>query len=242
MGKDDNKFLKVLGQLLAVVVIGVLFVVVSTSILKFVSTPEEGKIREVVREVVKEERVVVAPPSCDKTFPEYEDLVKRGQSLKLADNLASHGEGGEFVGSVKLVVQIGGKDDVACGYLYIRASRSGHPLDQKYESVYVNPHEFGGHILLGRGILASSNDKYTEALLPLESISYLPGLPFDPSAKDYRIADWSKLLNVNSHVTFNIALSTTDRRGLVENVTLAYKCWNPTTGEETNGCQLSVNR
>lgn len=242
MSRDNKRFVEVAAQLLVYFLIAGFFVAVSSLIVRFISVPETEKIETVVREVIKKENVLITQPTCEKSPEGLDVLGERGQTLQIVNNLPSHGEAGKFVGSLISTVAISGKDDIACGYLYIRASKAGQPLEDRYESLYLNPQGFGGHILLGRGISATSTGKYTEAIIPLESVSYLPSLPYTPEAKDYRIADWSRLLNVNSHVDFAVGLSTTNPAGLVEEVSIAYKCWNPSTGEETNGCLLSLSR
>lgn len=195
---------------------------------------------EKVKEVIKEKKVLVLPPKCDNNFDEYTALKKRGQSIQLANNHFDHGEKGKFVNPLKETVRISGDDDFACGYIYFRVSKSNKPLDNKFDSIYINPQGFGGHILRNKGILLNNTDTHTEALLPLNAVSFLPNSPYNPEAQNFRIANWVNLLNVNSHLTFDIALSTIDKGGRIEEITIGYKCWNVQTGEESNNCQLSL--
>lgn len=238
-----NKSLKeVLPQLAAFLVIVSLFVFGSSFLARILTTNKEDIEKAVeakVVEVIKEKKIVLTPPVCEKSAIGFEELKKKGQFLQLTTNKPSYGKGG-FVSNIEPTVLISGSDDVACGYLYIRVSKSGKELERRYESIYINPQGFGGHILWDRSISVKDGKSFTEALVPLDTVSYLPGLPFKPEAKNYRIADWSKLLNVNSHVKFSLGLSTPDVGGKIEEVSIAYKCWNSTTGEESTDCQLSV--
>jgi hypothetical protein len=193
-----------------------------------------------VTEIIREKKVILSRPDCERNIEGFEYLQSIGQVLPVALNESSYGLNGKFARDIEPIVLISGNDEIACGYLYIRASKGGQPLERDYESIYVSPQGFGGHLLWTRSIFSHDSEQFTEAWFPLDTISYLPGLPFNPSAKMFRIADWAQLLNVNSHVVFDIGLSTTDEGGLIEDVSIAYRCWNPVTGEESHDCQLSI--
>lgn len=53
-------------------------------------------------------------------------------------------------------------------------------------------------------------------------------------------ADWAALLNVSETVKFEIALNTNNQFGFIDELSIAYKCWNPATGEENTGCKLDI--
>lgn len=194
---------------------------------------------EVIERVV-EKQIPVSVPECPKNLEVYNELVKEGSFIRLVENERMYAEEGQFVNDKNVSVLRSGEDQIACGYLYIRARKNGSGLEEKYESVYINPHEFGGHILSRRGIGLPPMQDATAILLPLNLISYLPNRPFDPSAQNFKSADWVKLLNVSNELRFHVGLSAADPRAIVEEVTIAYKCWNPTTGAETKNCQLST--
>jgi hypothetical protein len=220
--------------------IGVAFIFVASNVLKFVSTPDKSKIEPIVKEIVKEHEIVIQRPTCEHSMEGFKELKAKGQYIRLTSNQLSYGKNGQFIGNVKPTVLIEG-DDIACGYLLIRLSKAGKKIEDSFETIYVDPHDFGGHLLLNRNISSTfGKDGPTEALLPLDSISYLTGLPYRPLEQNYQIANWVNLLNVNSHVSFDIGFSTSDERGLVEEVSIAYKCWDSATGKESAKCQIGL--
>lgn len=48
--------------------------------------------------------------------------------------------------------------------------------------------------------------------------------------------------NVSSQLTFSIDLNSNDKTGFIDEVSIAYKCWDPNTGLENTGCQLAVKK
>lgn len=236
-----NPILQVIGFLTVVVLI-----VGGASVASRIVTTNKGDIQKIaeekVKEIIKEKRIVVQQPACENTVDEFQSLKQKGQSLQLTTGQLTHGENGRFVGLKSVTVSITGKDEISCGYIYVKASKGGKSLEDKYDSVYIDPQDFGGHLLRTKGILNTNAQNFTEFLLPLSAVSFLPNLPYDPNAQNFRIANWATMLNVNSHVYFDIALSTVSKGGLIEDVTIAYKCWDPQTGDESNDCQLSIGR
>src|SRR3989338_262768 len=237
---SGNKSIKEAWPQIIIFLAVVFFIVFGASFLTKSLTTNKEEVKEIVNEVIKEKRVVISKPSCQNTLDEYLMLKSKGNSLQMVNGLSAYATNEQFVGDVEKIVGITGQGEIACGYLYIRASANKKSLSDIYDSVYINPQDFGGHILRNKGIMSVSTDNYTEALIPLDSVSYLPSKPYNPEAKNFGIADWSKLLNVNSHLKFNIGFSTENRGGLIEDISIAYKCWNPTTGEETDNCLLSL--
>lgn len=183
---------------------------------------------------------VVSAPTCAGTEDEYRALVDKGQSIVLTKDQWSYAAGGTFVGDKKVVARRGGQ--LACGYLYAAAHKGTGELDEKYDSIYINPQGLGGHILRPRSLSLSNPGKgQTEVLLLLSAVPYLPKIPYNPESQDFEVTDWVKLLNAASKIEFVIALSTLNQGGQIDEVSIAYKCWDPATGIETSDCQLSVS-
>ncbi|MFA5954666.1 MAG: hypothetical protein WC817_03975 [Patescibacteria group bacterium] len=181
----------------------------------------------------------VAPVVCDRTQVEYEKLVAKGQSVVLTQNQVSYALGSKFIGSKKIVARRGG--EIACGYLFAEAHKGSSPLDPKYDSIYIDPQGFGGHLLRSKGIEMTNNDVIkTRVLLPLNAVPYLPSIPYNPDSQDFEVADWARILNAASHVGFTTALSSLNKNAAIDEVRIAYKCIDSATGKETSDCQLSV--
>ncbi len=196
-------------------------------------------------DVIKETKeVFLKTPTCAGDFSEYNRLKDSGQTVQIISNAPMYATNGELRNLHSVTVKRSGDDQVACGYLYVRARKNGNPLEEQYESVYINPHGFGGHILPTKGAIPipSPMTSKTEFLLPLNSVAYLPSLPFDPNAQNFRIANWTNLLNVSNSTTFLIGISASDPRAVMEEVRVVYKCWDSTTGKETAGCQLGIGK
>lgn len=167
---------------------------------------------------------------------------KSKKNLILLENKSSYGVDGSFNGhdyniSVK---RTGLQSQVACGYLFYRISVGGKPIDLQSEGLYMalsSSKQFGGHILPeeNNSISISNVNNKTEILIPLNSIYYDGTM-----RKDIKQADWASLLNVSDQISFNIALNTIRTAGRIDLVEIAYKCWNPQTGEETNDCLLEI--
>lgn len=181
---------------------------------------------------------VLTIPTCEKTEAEYKELVEKGQSVILTKDQWSYAVSGRFVGEKTVIARRGG--EIACGYLFVQAQKGKFPLDNRYDSIYINPQGLGGHILRSRSIDLGAEATTTKVLLSLDSVSYLPKVPYNPESQNFEVADWVKLLNAASKIEFNIGLSTLNQGGMINEVIIAYKCWNPTTGDETTDCQLSV--
>lgn len=191
---------------------------------------------EVIREIVKE--VVLKKPSCPDTFDEFSKLRESGQIVILAQNLNSYGENGGFVNpKITIVKSSGSGSQVACGYLYVKAhGEGGRPLQIKWEHPYIKPGQFGGHLETETSIIPSQDNKMSEFLFNLAKISYRTGNSNTPAKK----ADWAALLNVSDRIEFEIALNTTDKAGVIEEVSIAYQCWSQENGQITHDCRLSV--
>lgn len=240
--QSQKKFKDVILPFCIFIIIVSLFVFGSTYLTRFLRTADKDEIEKIVKEVIKEKEIIIKKPICERSFEAYSLLKSKGQFIQLADSQSSYAYQGHFTSNIKPTVFISGEDDIACGYLYLKLSKSNKPLDKLYDSIYINPHSFGGHILREKGIILNEAENYTEAIIPLNAVSYLPGLPYNSKAQNFKIADWSKLLNVNSHVSFDIGLSTMDKGGMINDITIVYKCWDMETGKESNNCQLSIEK
>lgn len=182
--------------------------------------------------------LIISTPTCLGSEAEYRELIEKGQSVLLSQNQWSHASTGRFVGDKRVIARRGG--EIACGYLYVEAHKGSSPLDEKYDSIYVNPQGLGGHIVRSRSLEVSGVETKTQVLLPLDSISYLPKVPYDSESQDFEIADWVKLLNASPKIEFWIALSALSPNSVIDEVRIAYKCWDPSTGKEATDCQLSI--
>gem|GEM_PF-3492976 len=236
---DIKRAIISVGQFTAILLIGGIIVVTTSWMASWYKKPDV--IETIVEKPVIKE-VVLKPPSCEGGYEEFQDLVGAGQSLQLLNNTAMHAKDGKLLNSKDVLVSRSGTGEVACGYLYVRARKDGKSLEEKYDSVYINPQDFGGHLLGNKGpfTIKEPEPKKTEFLLPLSAVSYIPKVPFDPNAQNYRVADWVDLLNVSSQVKFSIGLSTLHVEGAIENITIAYRCWDPASGKESQGCQLGL--
>jgi hypothetical protein len=177
--------------------------------------------------------------TCPKDSRSYE-AAKQNKNLVLLSTTSSYGKAGEgFIKeSVISLKRSGLNSQIACGYLFYRVSAGNHPINQQYENLYMIPtqgEQFGGHILPD-GKNTITNDEVngkTEILLPLDDISY-----DGTDRKNIKRANWVSLLNVSDQIDFTIALNTTNLMGGIDSVEIAYKCWNPETGQETTDCEL----
>lgn len=215
-------------QFTIILVIGSAIVLGTTLLVNFIREPE-----------VK----IIKAPECGDNFNDYKRLVDKGQFLTLAKNRNTYAFKGQFINNFNVNVNRSGDGQIACGYLYAEARINGKELDAQYDSIYINPADFGGHILRSKSFQVESNEvNKTEILLPLNSISYLPAIPYNPNAQNYKIANWVNLLNTGDKVNFKIGLSALDSRGYIDEITIAYKCWDSNTGKETQNCQLSLDK
>ncbi|MBI5530400.1 MAG: hypothetical protein HY918_02775 [Candidatus Doudnabacteria bacterium] len=232
-----NKFLQnPIVQVITIFLTGALIILGTNFVVSKVHEPQI-----IEKEIVREK--IVTSLDCPKTYEAYLNLVSNGQVIKLASNLNSYAINSKFINSKTITLIRSGKSQIACGYLYINASVNNKKLDDKFDSIYINPQGFGGHILRTRGISFNPNiTSLSEVLIPLNSISYLPNLPYNPNAQDYYVSDWVKLLNVGNRLSIDLALSTQNQKGVIEDISIAYKCWNPNTGEETTDCQLGITK
>lgn len=223
-----KSYQKIAIQVLVILIIGVGFVWLSSSLDR--QKPQE----EIVKEVVKE--IILKKPACPNTSDYFAELKSAGQSVMLAKNLNSYGTDGHFTNIKTTIVKSAGSgSQIACGYLYIKAHVAGRALQEKYEHPYVKPDEFGGHLIMDQAILNKVEAGTTELLFNLSSINYTEKL-----SSEIRKADWAALLNVSDRTSFDVALSTINKDGIIDEASIAYQCWNPETGQITHDCRLTV--
>src|SRR5579859_4779454 len=108
--------------------------------------------------------VVLKPPSCVLNLDEYQKLVAATQTVHLVTNLNSFGVAGKFYNGRSISVIRSGNGEIGCGYLYIKAKVDDKGLDDKYDSIYINPQGLGGHILRSTGLVTSEKNETTVLL------------------------------------------------------------------------------
>lgn len=184
----------------------------------------------------------IKPPVCPADSLSYNSFIENdGKVAKLIDGRKSmFASNGRFINSQKVVTKNETKESkVACGYLLVRAGSDLYGALQRWENAYINPNNFGGHINIENQIGLGDGGEFSEYIFPLNEIRY-----WKTKADRWRgglsNADWASLLNVSEEVTFWIALNTEERSGFIDEISIAYKCWNPLTGEENKECELKV--
>jgi len=121
--------------------------------------------------------------------------------------------------------------------LYVKAhGKDGRDLQVQWEHPYVKPGQFGGHIETKNSITPQIDGGSSEFLFNLSKIYYKLSNP----DIEIRQADWAALLNVSDRIQFEVALNTIDKSGTLEEVSIAYQCWSPETGQITHDCRLSA--
>jgi hypothetical protein len=178
--------------------------------------------------------------TCPADFQSYTVLANEpGHTVNLISARKSmYATNGQFVNSQIVVTKSEtATSKVACGYLYVRAGTANGAL-KSWENVYINPNEFGGHLDPSNQIGPGDGNNYSQYVFPLNDINYWKGLDYSKGSE--LTADWAALLNVSPQVTFVVALNTEDKTGFIDGLSIAYKCWDPATGQENDGCKLNV--
>jgi len=228
-----DKTLRIIGQVGAILLLGVFSIWVTSF---FTNKFSNGKSSaEIVKETISE--VIIKRPVCPSTTDEYNNLRKTGQTVIIAKDFNSYAANSEFVKTKIVTVETNGTgSQVACGYLFVRAHTNNGQLQQEWEHPYIKPGQFGGHMLTNNAITNNVVRGKTELLYNLANIKYHEKL----NLQEIREADWVALLNVTNYIQFNIAFNTTNITGILDEISITYKCWNPETGKETNDCHLSA--
>ena len=196
--------------------------------------------QEVTQQVVTQvQSIILKRPTCAGTSDEFNKLKSQGNYVTLVKGLnGTYGIAGDgFVNDKEVRVnRTGTGSEIACGYLYIDAGVGNRPLNEKYENTYIASGDFGGHLENSAAIVDKTVASSTELLFSLENIQYRKG----KTTTDVYTADFASLLNVSNYLDFDIALNTLNPMGYINEVGIAYKCWNPQTGAVTNDCSLQV--
>lgn len=177
--------------------------------------------------------------SCPPDRLSYTNFIQdQGNVVKLIPNRkAMSAANGEFINSEVVITKNETKDSkVACGYMFVRAGTIKYGALQSWENLYINPNDFGGHIVPNDSISRNDGKEYSEYLFSLDKIQYRR----TRNDREILSADWAALLNVSPEVKFNIALNTEEATGFIDELLIAYKCWDPATGKESTGCKLTV--
>lgn len=179
--------------------------------------------------------------TCPPDFLSYQALSQDEKSVVHLVNrrIAAYAENGEFRSRVVVTKIETDKSKVACGYLMVRAGTETYGALQSWENLYINPNEFGGHINADTNIGQGDGAEYSEYVFPLSKMHYWKTRN-DRVNGNALMADWGVLLNVSETIGFEIGLNTTDKTGFIDSFSIAYKCWNPETGEQNYDCSIQV--
>lgn len=181
--------------------------------------------------------------SCESDSLSYKSLITEhpDQLLKLVSvHTPMSAKDGQFVNSQVVVTKSEtSTSKIACGYLFVKAGTTKYGPLQSYENLYINPNDFGGHIDKKGAISQNDGPSFSEYLYSLSKIDYWRS----PKDRTPLKADWTALFNVSydSSVTFKLGLNAEESTGFVDEMSIAYKCWNPKTGEENHDCSLQIN-
>lgn len=179
--------------------------------------------------------------SCPSDFISYQELSKDPQNIVslINERTPMYAENGQFHSKIIVTKIETEKSKVACGYLFVKAGTTTYGPIQKWENLYINPNGFGGHINPINNIGLGDNASFSEYLFPLSKMSYWPTRD-KRTSNDLLSADWGVLLNVSPTIGFEIGLNTNDKTGFIDEFSIAYKCWNPETGEENHECKIEI--
>jgi len=197
--------------------------------------------------ITGDRKPTISPPdnrlviSCPPDFLSYQKLVENQKSIVdlIKTKTPMYAENGEFHSKIVITKIETSKSKVACGYLSIRAGTDTNGPLQSWENLYINPNEFGGHINDDNNIGSGDSSKYSEYLFTLSKLNYWKTRN-DRVNGNLLTADWGVLLNVSQTIGFEIGLNTNDKTGFIDKFSIAYKCWNPETGEENTDCSIQV--
>ncbi len=177
--------------------------------------------------------------TCPSDYSSYLSLRQKSEQVVplISGKKVMFAKNGKFVNNQVVITKNDTKESkVACGYLYVKVGTDDYGPLRSWENININPNDFGGHISSENQIGPGDGRKYSEYLFLLNKIEYWK----TKNRGTLLTADWAALLNVSDTVKFEIALNTNDTTGFIDELSLAYKCWNPLTGEENNGCKLNI--
>ncbi len=184
--------------------------------------------------------VIVKPMvTCPADALSYSASIKDGGKVVklISDRKNMYAARGEFINrQIVITKNETTESKVACGYLFVRAGTGDSGPLRSWEDVVINPNEFGGHIDPKNQFGSGDGRLFSEYLFSLSDIQYWK----THARSTVSHVDWAALFNVQDSVKFQIALNTEDRTGFIDELSIAYKCWNPATGEENAGCKLDI--
>lgn len=184
---------------------------------------------------IKETKTPFVAVTCS---PDNLSYKQTAQTVSLISNKINlYAEDSQFVNPQIVIAKTEtSTSKFACGYLFVKAGTNTNGALQSWEDVYISPNGFGGHLDKNSAFSVNDGKQYSEYLYPLNKIQYWT----DTSHKNILTADWASLLNVSNDINFNINLNSNDKTGFIDEISIAYKCWNPETGEENTGCKLTA--
>jgi hypothetical protein len=180
--------------------------------------------------------------SCPSDFLAYSALSEDAEHVVklISQRKQMFAENGEFINSEIVITKNETKTSkVACGYLFVRSGTQNNGSLQNWENLYINPNDFGGHIDSKNQFGIGDGADYSEYLFSLKDMEYWKTRK-ERAEDNLSRADWAALLNVSERVSFDIALNTEDKTAFIDELSIAYKCWNPETGEENSDCKLKI--
>lgn len=189
------------------------------------------------------QQTIVRPlVECPLDFPAFVSTVNNGTNIVklIPQRKAMSARNGKFINPQVIVTKNETNESkVACGYLFVRAGTETNGPLQDWENIYVNPNNFGGHVDSKEQFGPGDGRYFSEYLFSLSKIHYWKTRA-ERARGNVSDVDWAALFNVSNEVEFEIALNTNDRTGFIDELSIAYKCWNPQTGEENKGCKLNI--
>ena len=167
-------------------------------------------------------------------FPDYYAATKElKQQIIVSDLQSSVDKDGSIKGKISKYVQLEGK--ISKGYLFAEAYvDAGKPLT-RFDSIYVNLIDFGGHLLRSKSLsVPQTPSGNTLILYSLNNIPYLKTIPYDEN-KIGLTSDWTRILNDNRSHEIHTFLSSNRAGGKILNITISYEC-----SKETPDCKFSI--
>lgn len=188
-----------------------------------------------IEELQKQLQDVPKIPEEKTAFPDYYVATHEMKPVSPIKDLVSfvNKKTNSIVGSTTVTLRREGK--IARGYLLIRASVDNGRALTVYDSVYVKLNYVGGHLLRNKSLSVPTSSG-TTLLYPLNSIPYLPDIPYDETRAG-RTSDWLSIINNSGDPVVLAFLSSARENGLLKEVTFAYEC-----DKETPDCVVSITK
>jgi len=156
------------------------------------------------------------------SFPDYYKATKLYKQFTITSDLRSYvNSQGQPVGVSDVNIQLNGK--IGTGYLLVEAFVDGNKPLTKYDSIYVNLHDNGGHLLRNKSLPTPASASGANILLyNLNSIQFLKNVPYDETLTGLS-KNWRNILNDDaSHNIYSFLSSRVG--GKIVNIVLAYSC------------------